>query len=120
MPHRLSKSFRFEAAHFLSKVPLDHPCRRIHGHSYEVTVTVQGEIDPSTGWFIDYKEMSRAVRAVLDPLDHTFLNAVPGLENPTSEVLAAWIWERLAPRLPDLRNIRVKETPTSICDYRGP
>ncbi len=120
MPHRLSKIFRFEAAHFLSRVPPDHPCRRIHGHSYEVTVTVQGDVDPATGWFMDYKEMSRVVRAVLDPLDHGFLNAMPGLENPTSEILAVWIWERLAPGLPGLKRVRVKETPASICDYSGP
>lgn len=120
MRQRLTKTFRFEAAHFLPLVPEGHPCRRLHGHSYEVDVSVQGPVDPAVGWVLDYGEISRAARPVLEPLDHNLLNAVPGLENPTSEVLAAWIWDRLQPRLPVLCRITIRETRKSRCEYDGP
>ena len=116
----LMKRFRFEAAHFLPRVPEGHPCRRLHGHSYEVEVSVRGDADPETGWVMDYGDLSRAARSALEPLDHNLLNAVAGLENPTSERLAAWIWERLAPALPGLSLIAIRETCTSRCEYAGP
>jgi len=115
----LTKSYRFEAAHFLPHVPPGHQCRRLHGHSYTVEVAVGGDIDRAKGWVMDYGDMSREVKEVIRPLDHNLLNAVPGLENPTSEILAAWIWERLAPRLPGLDRVSILETCTSRCDYRG-
>jgi 6-pyruvoyltetrahydropterin/6-carboxytetrahydropterin synthase len=118
--HTLAKRFRFDAAHFLPMVPPDHKCRRVHGHSFEVEIAVRGELDPALGWVIDYAQLSRASREVLDPLDHAFLNAVPGLDNPTSELLAVWIWERLQPKLPALCRVTIFETPTSRCEYAGP
>jgi 6-pyruvoyltetrahydropterin/6-carboxytetrahydropterin synthase len=120
MSFSLRKRFRFEAAHFLPVAPPGHPCRRLHGHSYQVEVTVGGPISPESDWVMDYGELSRAVRPVLEPLDHNLLNAVPGLENPTSEVLAAWLWQRLSPLLPGLQKISVLETSKTRCDYRGP
>jgi 6-pyruvoyltetrahydropterin/6-carboxytetrahydropterin synthase len=118
--HTLAKRFRFDAAHFLPMVPEGHKCRRLHGHSFEVEISVRGELDPERGWVIDYGDLSRAVRAVLDPLDHAFLNDTPGLENPTSELLATWIWERLQPRLPGMYRVTIFETLHSRCDYEGP
>lgn len=116
----LSKTYRFEAAHFLPLVSEGHQCRRLHGHSYVIEVAVRGAVDPLSGWVMDYGEMSREVKDVLRPLDHNLLNAVAGLENPTSELLAAWIWERLAPRLRGLCRVSILETCTSRCDYGGP
>ncbi|GAA1033077.1 6-carboxytetrahydropterin synthase QueD [Virgisporangium ochraceum] len=110
--------FTFEAAHRLPEVPDGHKCARLHGHSYRVEVHVRGEVDPSTGWIMDFADMRSAVKPVLDRLDHYYLNEVPGLENPTSENLAVWIWDQLAVALP-LSKIVVRETCTSGCTYQG-
>lgn len=118
--HTLAKRFRFDAAHFLPMVPEGHKCRRLHGHSFEVEISVRGELDPQRGWVLDYGDLGRAVRAVLDPLDHSVLNTIPGLENPTSELLAEWIWERLQPQLSGLHRVTILETPNSRCEYEGP
>jgi 6-pyruvoyltetrahydropterin/6-carboxytetrahydropterin synthase len=118
--HTLSKRFRFDAAHFLPMVPEGHKCRRLHGHGFEVEIFVRGDLDPQLGWVIDYGELGRAVHSVLDPLDHTLLNAIPGLENPTSELLAVWIWDRLQLLLPGLSRVAIHETPRSHCEYEGP
>jgi 6-pyruvoyltetrahydropterin/6-carboxytetrahydropterin synthase len=99
-------------------VPADHKCRRLHGHSYHLEVTVEGEVDPATGWLIDYAAIKDAFAVLHDQLDHRYLNEVPGLDNPTSENLARWIWERLADRVP-LAEVRVEETCCSACVYRG-
>jgi 6-pyruvoyltetrahydropterin/6-carboxytetrahydropterin synthase len=115
----LQKDFRFESAHHLPHVPADHKCRRLHGHSYRVTVTVRGEVDPVMGWLIDYGDIKEAVAPIRERLDHYYLNEIEGLENPTSEVLAAWIWERLKPLLPCLHSLHVHETCESSCIYRG-
>lgn len=117
---RLAKRFRFEAAHFLPFVPAGHRCGRLHGHSFEIEIEVEGEVDPHLGWVIDYAEISEATRPCLELVDHQLLNAVPGLENPTSEVISGWFWERLATQIPDLRRISVFETCTTRCDYFGP
>lgn len=121
-PHfvELVKDFRFEAAHFLPKVPEGHKCRRVHGHSFRGEVAVRGEVDPETGWLIDFADLKRAVDPIVAELDHYFLNELHGLENPTSENLAAWIWSRLAPNVPLLARITVEETCTSRCHYYGP
>jgi len=116
----LRKSFHFEAAHFLPYLPDGHKCRRIHGHSFQVEVAVRGPCDPRLGWLIDYGEIKKAFAPLEETLDHRLLNAVPGLENPTSERLAAWIWDRLKPRLPGLCEIVVAETRSSRCVFRGP
>lgn len=114
----LSKEMRFEAAHHLPRVPEGHKCRRLHGHSYRVEVEVEGEVDPETGWLVDYAEIKAAFAPLHEALDHRYLNEVAGLENPTSENLARWIWERLRHALP-LAAVRVAETCTSACTYRG-
>lgn len=117
---RLSKSFTFEAAHHLPCFPEGHKCRRMHGHSFKVEVVVEGEMDPARGYLIDYGDIKRAIAPVHDALDHRCLNDIEGLANPTAEMLAAWIWERLAPAVPLLSEVVVCETCTSRCSYRGP
>ena len=113
------KEFSFEAAHRLPHVPTDHKCSRLHGHSYRVSVHVDGPIAQPSGWVRDYAELSHAMKPLLDVLDHHYLNEVEGLSNPTSEVIARWIWDRLRPSLPDLSQIVVHETCTAGCSYRG-
>lgn len=115
----IEKSFRIEAAHRLPRLPADHKCSRLHGHSFQLTVRVAGEVDPDLGWVVDYAEIKRAFAPLFDALDHRYLNEVPGLENPTSEVLAMWVWERLVPRLPNLAAVEIAETCTTRCVYRG-
>lgn len=116
---RLVHEFKFESAHLLPKVPKGHKCSRLHGHSFKVELTVAGETDPETGWFIDFSEMMDAWQPLHDLLDHHYLNEVPGLENPTSEVLAKWIWDRLKPTLPCLDQVTLFETCDARCEYRG-
>ena len=108
MNMELAKTFRFEAAHHLPNVPADHKCRRVHGHSFRVVVRVRGPVDPHTGWVMDYADIAAAFGPVHAALDHRHLNDVAGLSNPTSELLAAWIWERLLPALPGLWSITVR------------
>ncbi len=116
---RLVKEFRFEAAHRLPKVPEGHKCARLHGHSFKIEVSISGPVDPATGWFLDYDVVDGAFRPIHDALDHRYLNDVPGLENPTSEHLARWLWERLKPSLPSLERITVYETCDARCEYEG-
>ncbi|MBU3728078.1 MAG: 6-carboxytetrahydropterin synthase [Phycisphaerales bacterium] len=116
---RLSKSFGFEAAHWLPCFPEGHKCRRMHGHSFRVDVIVEGELDPSVGYLIDFADIKRATEPIERALDLRCLNEIAGLENPTSEMVAAWIWARLKPALPMLSEIVVHETCTSTCHFRG-
>jgi len=115
---RLSKTFRLEAAHMLPKVPEGHKCRRLHGHSYSVELVIEGPVDPETGWLVDYADVAEAFAPLQDQLDHRYLNDVEGLSNPTSENIARWIWDRLQGKLP-LVEVRIGETCTSACIYRG-
>ena len=116
---RVFKEFSFESAHRLPNVPPGHKCARLHGHSFHVKVTVEGAVGPESGWVMDFADIKRAFSPIHDQLDHRYLNEVPGLENPTSEVLARWIWQALVPALPGLAEIQVRETCTSGCIYRG-
>lgn len=113
------KEFTFEAAHRLPHVPEGHKCGRLHGHSFRVEVHVSGEVDAVTGWVIDFAEIKQIFKPIYERLDHHYLNDIPGLDNPTSEVLAQWIWRELAPSLAGLSAIVVRETCTSACIYRG-
>lgn len=113
------KEFSFEAAHRLPNLPPEHKCTRLHGHSFHVSVHVSGPLAPREGWVMDFGELKQAFRPIHDRLDHSYLNEIPGLENPTSENVARWIWRELAPRLPLLSKIVVRETCTSGCVYTG-
>ncbi len=111
--------YKFEAAHQLPKVPPGHKCARMHGHSYQVQVTVAGEADPDMGWLIDFADVAAVVDPILGELDHRVLNEINGLENPTCELVAKWIWDRVKPRLDSLEALTVAETRSSRCVYRG-
>lgn len=113
------KEFMFEAAHHLPHVPEGHKCGRLHGHSFLVRLYVEGEIDANTGWIVDFADIKAAFKPIYDRLDHYYLNEISGLENPTSEVLAKWIWGQLKPNLALLSKVEVKETCTAGCIYRG-
>lgn len=113
------KEFRLEAAHRLPGVPEGHKCARLHGHSFRVAVWVAGPVDPEQGWVMDFADLKAAFAPLHEQLDHSYLNEVEGLENPTSENLARWIWDRLRPDLPGLRRVVVHETCTSGCSYEG-
>ena len=116
----LARDYTFEAAHRLPHVPAAHKCFRMHGHSYRIEVTVAGEVGESTGWLVDFGEITSVVEPVLrQELDHRTLNDVPGLENPTAEHLCRWLWARFQPRFPGLTAITVHETCTARCTYRG-
>lgn len=116
---RLVNEFRFEAAHRLPQVPAGHKCERLHGHSFKIELAVAGPVDPKTGWFIDFSVVEEAWRPLYGTLDHNYLNEVEGLENPTSENLAKWIWDRLVPKLPSLVRVTVFETCDARCEYEG-
>ncbi len=118
MSHRITKSFTFDSAHFLPHVPETHKCRRLHGHTYTVILGVEGPLDEKLGWVQDYGEISWAFAPLLEALDHRCLNDIEGLENPTAEILATWIHERLLPRLPLLADVTVKETPNTAAVFR--
>lgn len=119
MQVELVKEYRFEAAHRLPAVPPDHKCARLHGHSFRFEVTVEGPVDEQLGWFVDYAALDVVVKPIVKQLDHYYLNEVEGLANPTSENLARWLWQRIAPSLPGLCRIAVMETCNTRCVYRG-
>jgi 6-pyruvoyltetrahydropterin/6-carboxytetrahydropterin synthase len=114
------KEFTVEAAHRLPNVPPGHKCGRLHGHSFKIEVHVSGPIGDRTGWVMDFADIKQAFAPLEKQLDHNYMNEIPGLENPTSELLAKWIWEKLTPSLNCLSQVVVRETCTSGCIYRGP
>ena len=113
------REFTFESAHRLPHVPNGHKCGRLHGHSYRVEIHVEGTVGSDTGWVQDFGEIKTAFKPLEDQLDHNYLNEIEGLENPTSEVLARWIWHRIEPELPNISAVQVRETCTSGCIFRG-
>ncbi|MCU0774491.1 MAG: 6-carboxytetrahydropterin synthase QueD [Ideonella sp.] len=117
---QLRKAFRFEAAHRLPRVPAGHPCGTLHGHSYRVELHLRGPLDPELGWVVDFGEVSRVAKPLIALLDHACLNDLPGLENPTSEHLCVWLADRLAPDLPTLVAVEVRETESSVARYDLP
>ena len=113
------KEFQIEAAHRLPNVPEGHKCARLHGHSFQITIYVSGPIDEDSGWVIDFAEIKRAFKPIFHQLDHNYLNDIDGLENPTSENLARWIWRAIESDLPNLSKVAVRETCTAGCIYQG-
>lgn len=116
---KIFKDITFEAAHMLPNLPANHKCRRLHGHSFKIRITVDGPIQEQTGWVMDYAEIKKAFAPIYEQLDHQYLNEIEGLENPTSEILANWIWKKLKPRLELLNSIEVLETCTTGCITTG-
>ena len=119
MKVELVKEYRFESAHRLPNVPAGHKCARLHGHSFKIELAVAGPVDPKSGWFIDYGKIDDVFEPIRQRLDHYYLNEVEGLENPTSENLARWVFDALKPALPLLDHVIVHETCTSACRYDG-
>lgn len=119
MEMEIFKEFTFDSAHYLPNVPETHKCRRMHGHTYRVRVVVRGPLDPVLGWVCDFADIKKLITPVKNRLDHFTLNDIEGLENPTAENLAIWIWNVLQPDLPGLKELWVLETPESGCVYRG-
>ena len=115
----LTKTFDFEAAHFLPTFPEGHKCRRLHGHSFKIDVIVAGQVPEQQGFLIDYGDIKAAIEPIRTQLDHYLLNDIQGLENPTAEMIARWVFNKLKPTLPLLHTIRVHETCNSACEYRG-
>jgi len=119
MTVELIREYRFEAAHRLPHVPPGHKCARLHGHSFKIELTVRGPVDETTGWLIDFGVLDDKMRPILERLDHYYLNEVEGLENPTSELLARWLWERVKGEVAALEAVTVFETCDARCVYRG-
>lgn len=117
---RLVREFVFEAAHCLPNAPAGHKCARLHGHSFRIELICEGPVDSNTGWLVDFADIKRAFQPLYDRLDHRYLNEVEGLENPTAENIARWIWDRLRPGLGVLAQVNVAETCSARCEYRGP
>ena len=113
------REFKFDAAHRLPNLPPGHSCSRIHGHTFSVKVVLEGEIGTDSGWVRDFGEIKAVCEPVMEELDHSCLNDIPGLRNPTSENIAVWIWERIKPGLPELSAVEVSETSSTGCRYRG-
>ncbi len=115
----LSADFALASARRLPNVAEGHPCGRLHGHTFGVRLTVRGPIDPVSGWVLDFAELATAWSPIADALDHRLLNDVPGLENPTSERLAVWIWHELREQVPLLAAVEISETGGFRVVYRG-
>jgi len=111
--------FQIEAAHRLPNVPAGHKCARMHGHSFRIELHIAGPVGDDSGWVLDFAEIKRAFEPLFQQLDHHCLNDIDGLENPTSENLARWIWQRMVSNLPGLSAIVVQETCTAGCRYTG-
>jgi 6-pyruvoyltetrahydropterin/6-carboxytetrahydropterin synthase len=116
---RITQAFTFEAAHRLPNVPETHRCRRMHGHSYRIELRLEGPVDPHTGFVVDFFDVEKAFGPLLARLDHSCLNEIEGLENPTAENIAVWIWQGAKPSLPQLAAVTVYETPQCRAEYEG-
>jgi 6-pyruvoyltetrahydropterin/6-carboxytetrahydropterin synthase len=116
---KISQAFKFEAAHRLPNVPPSHRCSRLHGHSYRVEVQLDGPVDPVTGFVVDFFDLEESFTNIMDALDHRCLNEVDGLENPTAENIAVWIWERLESKFRQISSVRVYETTECWVEYDG-
>lgn len=117
MNFELKQHFQIESARFLPKLPKTHPCSRLHGHSFKIILTLVAPLDPAVGWVMDYNEIQSRFQPILNLIDHRTLNEVPGLENPTSELLAQWLYEKARAVLPALVQVTVAETPLTECSY---
>lgn len=115
----LYKHFTFDSAHFLPNLPEGHPCKQLHGHTYNLIVSIEAKVLKKEGWILDFKDLKSVVEPIIKQLDHKLLNEIKGLENPTSELLAIWIWDNIKPILPELKHIELKETPASGVIYAG-
>ena len=119
MSTTIFRVFTIEAAHRLPNVPAGHKCARLHGHSFRIELHVTGIVEAHSGWVMDFAELKSIFQSTYERLDHHYLNDIPGLENPTSENLARWIWNEMKPSIPLLSKVVIHETCTSGCSYEG-
>lgn len=119
MMMKLKQHFQIESARFLPHLASDHPCSRLHGHSFKIILSITGPVIPPKQWVMDYHEINLIVLPILKLIDHRVLNEVEGLENPTSEVLARWIYDKVKEKIPLLTSVNISETPTTECIYSG-
>lgn len=119
-PYELVQTVRFESARRLPKTPPTHPCHNVYGLAFYLDIHVTGDLDRDTGWVFDFGDIDKAMKPLRDLIDHHYLNDIEGLENPTSEVLVTWIWDRLKPSLPGLSKLSLRENDVSRVVYRGP
>lgn len=113
------KTFSFDSAHYLPHVPPGHKCGGMHGHTYTLKVSLTGSPGIETGWILDYTDLKKGIRPIIDLLDHKLLNEIPGLENPTAEQLSLWLWAKIKPIFPGLCKIELNETPGTGVIYEG-
>lgn len=113
------KKFTFDSAHSLPHVPDGHKCKNVHGHTYLLTISIEKELDETFGWVMDFADLKKVMQPIIDKIDHKYLNDIPGLENPTCEILIKWIWDAAVNDLPGLKRIKLYETPTSGAIYEG-
>ena len=113
------KKFNIESARSLPNLPKTHPCHKIHGHSFKIIISVEGQIDKQSGFVMDFQIIENAFQPIKTLLDHTYLNDVKGLSNPSSENICIWIWDKLESSLPNIYKIEIKETDSTGCIYKG-
>ena len=111
--------YRIESARRLSHLPPSHPCSRVHGHSFIITLTLFGPWNEELAWMYDYHDLEQKIRPILNTLDHRYLNDVPGLEKPTSEALCVYLFNKIKALVPELQKVTIAETPTTECSYSG-
>ena len=119
MNFELKQHFQIESARYLPNLDKNHPCSNMHGHSFKIILSLIGPVDPKIGWVMDYHEITKVMNPILNLLDHKVLNTVPGLENPTSELLAKWLFEKVKVQIPQLKSVNISETPNTECVYSG-
>lgn len=113
------KQFTFDSAHLLPNVPENHKCRQLHGHTYHLTAFVEGGLQKEMGWVLDFNDLNKIIKPIIELVDHKYLNDIPGLENPTTELFSIWLWDQIKPELSGLKKIELKETPGSGVIYEG-
>jgi 6-pyruvoyltetrahydropterin/6-carboxytetrahydropterin synthase len=113
------RKFTFDSAHYLPNVPEGHKCRQIHGHTYKLTIFIDGKPDEQHGWVMDFGVLKKTLEPIIEMVDHKLLNNLAGLENPTCELLAVWLWNYIKRDIPSLSKIELNETPASGVIYEG-
>ncbi len=116
---QIFRKFSFDSAHFLPNVPEGHKCRNIHGHTYKMIVFIEDDLDPKLNWVMDFAAINQAIDPIIKSIDHKLMNDIPGLENPTCEQIAIWLWNQIKEKIPQLVKIELNETPTSGVIYAG-
>ena len=116
---QLFLNFDFAAARNLPNLHAEHPCARIHGHTFCVEILLDGDVGERSGWIMDFADIEDAIERLKHKVDHQYLNSIEGLDNPTTELLAIWIWRALKPELPGLAQVKVQEHRSRGVIYSG-